>query len=341
MKSLSRPLIALYFSSLSIGVAVAQQPASTPAPQPKVAEDQRPTGTAAAVNGQEIPEVAVWRALRQFNPAERQVARKEILGHLVENALIDQYLDALKITVAPAEVDKLVAELKDQLAKANKDYETELKSMMLTEAEFRSEVSAQMKWDKFLNQQGTDEALKAFYEKRPDIFDGTLVRASHILLTPGNDPKQQAAARETLNAIKQTISTEVAKTVAALPPNTEAADKAVARGKRMEDLFKLYAKQHSVCPSKENGGDLQFFPRVGAMVEPFAAAAFKLKPYEMSDVVESEFGYHLILCTAKNPGKVRPFEQVKDDVRSVYAMQLREAVIAQMQPRAKISYSGK
>lgn len=338
MNMVSRQLFAMSMISLSVGMAIAQQPASTAAPQPKVAEDQRPSGMAAVVNGQEIPEVAVWRALRQFAPAEREVARKEIVSHLVENVLIDQYLNALKITVEPAEVDKLVSELKGQLAEAKKDYQTELKTMMLTEEEFRAEVTAQMKWDKFLALQGTDAALKAFFEKRPDIFDGTLVRASHILLTPSNDPKEQETAQKTLNAIKQTITTEVAKTVASLPPNTEATDVAVARGKRMDDLFKQYAKQVSVCPSKENGGDLQFFPRVGAMVEPFAAAAFKLKPYEMSDIVESEFGYHLILCTAKNPGKDRPFEQVKDDVLSVYAMQLREAVIAQMQPTAKISY---
>jgi peptidyl-prolyl cis-trans isomerase C len=73
------------------------------------------------------------------------------------------------------------------------------------------------------------------------------------------------------------------------------------------------------------------------MVEPFAEAAFKLSPYDMSDVVQTEFGYHLILCTAKNPGKARKFEEVKEDVRAVYATQLRTAVIGQMKPRAQIA----
>jgi peptidyl-prolyl cis-trans isomerase C len=45
----------------------------------------------------------------------------------------------------------------------------------------------------------------------------------------------------------------------------------------------------------------------------------------------------LILCTGRNPGKSRKFEEVKDDVRSVYAMQLRQAVVAQMKPKAQIA----
>lgn len=297
----------------------------------------RPTGVAATVNNHQIPEVAVWRALRQFPPSEHEVARREIMNHLIENTLIDQYLDALKIAVEPAEVDKLVEELKGELKKANKDYAKELESMMLTEAEFRVEVGAQMKWDKFVKQQGSDQALQAFFEKRPDVFDGTLVRARHILLNPGADPAKQAEAKKLLGDIKATIQAEAAKAVAAVPATEEAIKKESARGKKTDELFSAYAKQHSVCPSKASGGDLQFFPRVGAMVEPFAEAAFKLNLFDMSEVVETEFGYHLILVTAKNPGKARKFEEVKEDVRAVYAMQLRQAVIGQMKPRAQIA----
>jgi len=73
------------------------------------------------------------------------------------------------------------------------------------------------------------------------------------------------------------------------------------------------------------------------MVEPFAEAAFKLNLFQMSDVIETEFGVHLILQTAKNPGKPRKFEEVKEEVRAVFAMQLRQAVIAQMKPKSQIN----
>ncbi len=105
------------------------------------------------------------------------MARKEILSHLIENALIDQYLDALKVVVEDKDVDNLIGELKKELAAAKKDYAKELEAMMLTEAEFRTEVVAQMKWEKFVKTQSTDAALKQLFESSPDVFDGTMVRA--------------------------------------------------------------------------------------------------------------------------------------------------------------------
>ena len=72
------------------------------------------------------------------------------------------------------------------------------------------------------------------------------------------------------------------------------------------------------------------------MVEPFARTAFALKPYEMSDVVKSQFGCHLILVTDRKPGKEVKLEEVKDEVKEVYYDRLREAIIAQMKPKAKI-----
>jgi peptidyl-prolyl cis-trans isomerase C len=301
--------------------------------------EPRPTGIAAKVNDQVIEEVAVYRALRQFPKEEHEIARKEILNHLVENMLIDQYLTALNKTASKEEVDKLVGELKAELQKASKDYAKELEAMMLTEAEFRAEVTAQMKWDKFLKEQGTDDALKKMFEAAPSMFDGSMVRARHILMTPGDDPAKKDKATQDLRAIKATVEAECGKVLAALPPTATPAEKDAAKLKKAEELFGAYAKQYSTCPSKKDGGDLNFFPRVGAMVEPFAKAAFDMKIGDMSDVVITEFGYHIVLVTAKNPGKQPTFEQAKEGVRAVYAMRLRDAVVGQMKARAKIEYT--
>lgn len=315
---------------------VAPKPADNPlAVKPEV----RPAGTAAKVNGQEIPEVAVWRALRQFSKEEQEVARKEILSHLTENALIDQYLTALKIEVKQDEVDKLIGELKDELKKVQKDYGKELDAMMLTEAEFKAEVLAQMKWDKFLKDRASDAELKKMFDAAPSMFDGSMVRASHILLSPGTDKKAQEEAAGTLRGIKKACEDEAAKAVAALPSTATPLEKEAARTKKVGELFAAYAQKYSTCPSKKEGGDLSFFPRVGAMVEPFAKAAFEMKVGDISDVVATEFGYHIVLVTAKQPGKQPTFDQAKEAVRAVYAMRLRDAVIGQMKPNAKIEIS--
>lgn len=352
MSKLTRGAAALLLGS-ALAVSALAQPPSPPAPMSPVAPpvspvvpsvtppaakpEVRPTGTAAVVNNQIIPEVAVYRALRSFPDQHKDMARKEILSHLIENALIDQYLNALKVTVEDKDVEKLLADLKKELTDAKKDYVKELDAMMLTEAEFRVEVVAQMKWEKFVKQQASDAALKQLYDSSPDVFDGTMVRARHILMTPGNDEAKQKEAAGKLRGIKQVVEQEAAKAVAALPPKADALQKEQAKANKTDELFAAYAKEYSVCPSKKDGGDLNYFPRAGAMVEPFAKAAFALKPFEMSDVVATEFGYHLILVTARRQGTPKKFEDVKEDVRYLYAMRLREAVVAQMKPKAQIT----
>lgn len=355
MRLFTRRAAALLLTSAVAGSATAQTPAPAPVPAqvpapapvpppaatlpapaaaPAAKPVERPTGIAATVNNQPIPEVSVWRALRQFPVEEHGLARKEILNHLIENTLIDQYLNLLKMEVAPAEVEKLLEELKAELKKSNKDYAKELDAMMLTEAEFRVEVAAQMKWDKFLKQQGTDQSLQAFFDKRPDLFDGSIVRARHILMTPGTDPVKVAEAKKKLADIKATLVAEGEKAAAA--PG-DALAKEQARGKRLDELFAQFAKDHSTCPSKKDGGDLNFFPRVGQMVEPFSEAAFKLNAFQVSDPVETEFGQHLIMVTDRKPGTPKKFELVKEDVRAVYAMHLRTAVVGQMRPKVPIT----
>jgi parvulin-like peptidyl-prolyl isomerase len=354
MRKISRAAAALVLGSSLAATAAAQAPAAPAAPQaqpqppapvvpsvtPAPAKPEvRPTGTAATVNGQAIPEVAVYRALRSFPEAHREMARKEIMSHLIENVLIDQYLNAIKVTLEDKEIEALINELKAELAAAKppKDYAKELEAMMLTEAEFRTEVTAQLKWEKFIKTQGTDAALKQLFESSPDVFDGTMVRARHILMTPGADEAKQKDAAQKLRGIKQVVDQEAAKAVAALPATADALVKEQTRVGKVEELFSAYAKEYSACPSKKDGGDLNFFPRSGAMVEPFAKAAFALKPFEMTDVVSTEFGYHLILVTARKQGTAKKFDDVKEDVRMLYAMRLREAVIDQMKPKAQIT----
>lgn len=71
----------------------------------------------------------------------------------------------------------------------------------------------------------------------------------------------------------------------------------MAQIKNAEDFAKL-AAEHSLCPSGANGGDLGFFGR-GMMVKPFEDAAFELETGEVSDPVQTQFGWHLILVTEK------------------------------------------
>jgi peptidyl-prolyl cis-trans isomerase C len=300
-----------------------------------------PAGAVAAtVNAQSILELAVYRGLLPVPEDQRAKARKEILNFLVETALVDQYLEQLKVMVDPAVVD---ARFKDVQTMVNKNdpkgFEGMLKKLVLTEGEVKAQIGNELRFEKFVEQQGTDKNLRAFFDSNRTMFDGTMMRARHILLSPPEgDATAVADARAKLLAMKKQIEDRGAQEAAKAGANADNLAREKARVKGLEDAFAERAAKESACPSKKEGGNLPWFPRIGrgAMVEPFARVAFALKPYQLSDVVTTQFGLHLILAVDAKPGKEVKYEDVRDFVREVYADRLREAIITRMRPNAQI-----
>lgn len=123
-----------------------------------------------------------------------------------------------------------------------------------------------------------DAELKMFYnQNRAYLQKPESVQASHILV---ND---EATAEQVLAELKEGLSFEDA------------------------------AAQYSQCPSKSQGGDLGVFTR-GRMVPEFEEAAFTLEPGIISDPIQTQFGYHLIKVTDKQPAGERSFDEVKDQL---------------------------
>jgi parvulin-like peptidyl-prolyl isomerase len=296
-----------------------------------------PAGAAAVVNGQVISEVAVWRGLQSVAPERRDKARPEILNLLIDNAIVDQYVAQMKVKVEKEEIDKKLAEGREDLKKAGKDFDKMLKDLKLTEQEMRDHVAAGLRWDKFTETQVNDKALQELFAANKDMFNGSQVRARHILLTPpAGDAKAADAAAAELREMKKQIEGKVAAALAALPANTDNLERERERMKVLDKEFGALAEAKSACPTKEIGGDVNWFPRDG-MVEAFAKAAFALQPYQMSDMVQTQFGYHLILVTDRKPGTDVKFEDAKEMVRELYCERLREAIVAKYRPSAKIT----
>lgn len=291
---------------------------------------------AATVNGQTIPQAAVERALERFDESERTKARAEVLDFLIDNMLIDQYLAQQKINVEQKEIDARLAEIKKEIEKNGQTYEKVLASLKMTEAELLEQVVNDLRWEKFALAQATDARLRALFDEHKDMFDGSMVRARHILLTPGGDAASQEAARKELQEVRRQIEAKAAAAIAKLPKDVDDVTREEERQKQLEAAFAELAKERSACPSKRDGGDLNWFPRAGHMVEPFAKAAFDLKPYEMSEPIQTQFGWHLILCTGKKAGQAVKFDDVKEEVRDIYCGRLREEIAAKLRQSAKI-----
>jgi peptidyl-prolyl cis-trans isomerase C len=166
-----------------------------------------------------------------------------------------------------------------------------------------------------------DEEIDQRYERDLERIysQPAMVRASHILI--GVD--ETATEEEKLAA--KTKAEEVLKEVRA--PEAD---------------FAALAGEHSSCPSSAEGGDLGFFPKEGAMVEPFANAAFALKTGEISNVVETRFGFHIIKVTDRKEARVITLEQAKDSIRSELRAEkidgLRSRHVEELKKSAKIVY---
>jgi peptidyl-prolyl cis-trans isomerase C len=308
-------------------------PSETPPPV-------RPKGSAAKVNGQDLTMVALERSLLGVPKDKRGEAKAEILNFLIDGMLVDQALVHWKIEADVKDVEKQVTEFKKMVVDAKQDYAKVLTNLMLTEEELKEHIVGELRWQKFVSQQAPDDKLKTFFDQNMDMFDGTMVRGRHILLAPKNDPKAKEEAVKELQTMKAKIEADAQKAVteevAKMGNKPDPLTLEQLKNKKLEETFSSVARQKSHCPSNREGGDLNWFPRVGSMVEPFAKAAFALNPYQMSDVVTTEFGYHLILATAKKKGEAVKFELLKDVVKDVYGSKLREKVIDMMRKQAKI-----
>lgn len=195
---------------------------------------------------------------------------------------------AAKVTVSDADIETYY---KDHAAQFQAPEQASIEYLVLDTEAAKKNISV------------SEADLKTYYEQNTARF-GTKEerRASHILITaPASAP---AADREKAKAKAEQLLAEV---------------------KKAPVTFADVARKNSQDPgSAEKGGDLDFVTR-GAMVKPFDDAMFALKKGDISDVIETEFGYHIIRLTDIKPAVVPPFEQVRatieNEVRAQQATQ--------------------
>jgi parvulin-like peptidyl-prolyl isomerase len=333
-KALNPWLAAAILHLMTAAILRGQAPATPPtSPAPP-----SPTAIAATVDGESIPELAIYRAMKRFPPARQAEARSEILNFLIDNALIDHYLAKIPVAVEQKEIDAKMAVIKDEIKREGSSFDKVMQDLLLTEKDLRDKIVAELRWDKFAEAQATEKALRELFDQHRDMFDGSLVSARHILLSPpADDPQAGDQAKIKLASFKKQVENDVTRGLAQLPAGSDNLAREKARAKITEDSFAALATKESTCPSKAQGGNLGYFPRAGAMVDAFAQTAFALKPYQISDVVQTQFGYHLILATDRKPGKDVKFEDVKEDVKEVFHERLRDLMSSRLRPRAKIT----
>ena len=151
-----------------------------------------------------------------------------------------------------------------------------------------------------------DDLQKYYTENAPRYTSTEERRASHILVKV--DAGASSADRAKAKTKAEGLLVDVKKNPAA---------------------FADIARKNSDDPgSAEKGGDLDFFGRDGLAAKPLEDAAFKLKADEISDVVESDFGYHIVKLTARRGGEKKPFEAVRAELENEVRTQLAQKKFA-------------
>ena len=301
------------FSSSAVLLALSTALAQPPDPAPD-------TNVAATVNGEKITLTEVDAVLKQtlaltpLTAAQRRQMRVEVLSDMVDELLVRQFLRKNGAKVDPAEIDAQLKAYGEKLQKEGKTLAEWLKETGQTEAQVRESWTAAMQLTGYVKGVATEEQLKAYFNANKDHFDRVEVKVRHVVLRVGKNATaaERAIAKEKLETIRAEI----------------------AAGKLD---FAAAAKKHSHCPSAPTGGDLGYIARKGGLVdEAFTKAAFALKPDELSGVVETEFGLHIIQVTDRKPGTPSTYEKSATDVLDTYTDDFRTELIAKLRKQGQV-----
>jgi peptidyl-prolyl cis-trans isomerase SurA len=244
------------------------------------------------------------------NPLEQEgeilESQRGILDYLIEEKLIDQQCRKRGIKVPPRDIDTAIEDVKRAHAVTHEQLKMALAADGVSWEEYRQQIGEQIKKMKLVSHVVRrdftldDDALRRYYAQNIQRFkEPDQIRTSHILIMiPQN-------ADDLL--------------VAALRHKGETILERLRRGEDFQELARLYSDDASA----KTGGDLGFFKR-GEILPELEGIAFNLKPGEISRLVWTKIGFHIVKITERREGRVIPFEDVTEKVKGQYVEEQSE-----------------
>lgn len=266
---------------------------------------------------------------QKTTPSLREQYESQMLDNMITEILFDEQIKANNIEVTEQDVDNYIIDMiktsdpnmtledfKSQMEARGTDFEqlkkTMQKRLMMTkllEIKYPGELDV------------SQEEAKKFYDENQRFFrKPEMVRASHILIVPDkSDPNKIEQAKEAAKQKAQNILEQI----------RNGAD------------FAEMAKAYSDCPSASRGGDLGFNHR-GQWIPAFSNVAFSLEIGQVSDVVESSRGFHIIKSTGHRDASVISFDEAENNITRVLQTRKQQSLmpklIEKMKEDAEIVY---
>ena len=278
--------------------------------------EPKPVGPLIVINDQEISKAeffaAFEKSLQQDQPLtgiEREELQRSFLVQLIDRELIHEEARRLNIEVTEAEIDAALQAYRRDYTGAS--FETMLQERGITLQGWREELRESLIMEKLLEEtvysrvNVIDEEVAAYYKANRKEFDRPAqVRARQILVAT------EAEGQKVLGLLRQGSS------------------------------FAEVAAEYSLSPDAKEGGDLGFFAR-GEMPPEFDEVVFDLPVNRLSDLVKSEYGYHIFLVEEKRKATRLKRKDVADEIRAILESQKKEEVyldwLQEMRARAVIS----
>lgn len=276
---------------------------------------RRGTAVAATVNGEviyasalsgEVTAIALQYGIdvkSKEGEKQRGEITRVVLDQMIEQRLILREARRVNALATDAQIDAQLAEIKRNFP-SEADFQGALAQRGLTvnalRDRLRTNLTVQNLVGKVTSVSVTDAEVEQYFRQHRREYDQPeQVRASHILL------ESDAEARFVLARLR--------------------------RGDKFEDLARQYSKDPG---SKEQSGDLGFVSR-GQLVGEFEKAAFTLRPGQVSGIVKTQFGYHLIKVTGRKDPQPANLAQVRDQIRAQLLSKKREAAFQAWLKRIK------
>lgn len=262
---------------------------------------------------------SIWDTEIEKGKKYSEFFKDSVLEQMINTEVLYQQAKKDNLLPSKEEVDKQFKEFQKE-AKENKTYEENMKKLGITDEDIKKEqeigIAIQNYKDNFSKTTKiSDEEMKKYYDDNKSEFYEDKVQASHILIKTVDDNGKELSDKKQEEAKKK-------------------AEDILKKVKSGEEFAKL-AKEYSEDGSASNGGDLGFFTK-GEMVPEFETAAWGLKPGEVSELVKTQYGYHIIKVTDKLD-KQLSFDDVKDTIKNNLLSEKFNTTVEKLVKEAKIT----
>ena len=269
--------------------------------------------------------------------------KERVVNELIVKTLLDEEIKKRGIKISNKDTEDAIKDIIDKVG-SKEQLDNILKQNGITSAQFKKEIAEQVKIKKLAEQLGdssvSDADAKKYYDQHIERFKyPEQIKASHILIAANRKDLEELVKAENEGISESDLK---AKVDAKIKEKKEKAEKILAQLKKDPSQFAKIAKEKSEDPgSAINGGDLGFFPK-GKMVPEFEKAAFAIKPNTLSEVIQTQYGYHIIYVTDRKAAGQEPFDKVQNDIKEYLQNQKQvemvDNLVESLKKNAKIEF---